>query len=54
MSRALAVYVALAALTLGVFAIWPDLDLKVAHYFYDGGGFIGRDAWSASAATFSA
>jgi lipid A 4'-phosphatase len=44
MSRALVVYVALTALTLGVFAIWPDLDLEVAHYFYDGGGFIGRDA----------
>ena len=44
MSRALAVYVALAALTLGVFTIWPNLDLIVAHYFYDGGGFAGRDS----------
>ena len=44
MSRALAVYVALTALTLGVFAIWPNLDLIVAHYFYDGGGFAGRDS----------
>jgi lipid A 4'-phosphatase len=44
MSRALAVYVALTALTLGVFAIWPDLDLKAARYFYDGGGFMGRDS----------
>src|SRR5271166_256998 len=44
MSRALAVYVALALLTLGVFALWPNLDLIVAHYFYDGGGFAGRDS----------
>ena len=44
MSRALAVYVALTALTLGVFALWPNLDLTVAHYFYDGGGFAGRDS----------
>jgi len=44
MSRALLVYVALTALTLGVFAIWPNLDLIVAHYFYDGVGFAGRDS----------
>jgi lipid A 4'-phosphatase len=44
MSRALVVYVALTLLTLGVFAIWPDLDLRVAHYFYDGAGFAGSDA----------
>ncbi len=41
MSRALAVYLALTALTLAVFALWPGLDLAVAHHFYDGGGFIG-------------
>src|ERR1700729_3350353 len=44
MSRALAVYVALAVLTLGVFALWPNLDLVVANYFYDGGSFAGRDS----------
>jgi lipid A 4'-phosphatase len=44
MGPALVAYVALTALTLGVFAIWPNLDLIVAHYFYDGGGFIGHDA----------
>src|SRR5271157_5012639 len=44
MSRALAGYVALAALTLGVFTLWPNLDLIVAHCFYDGGGFAGRDS----------
>jgi lipid A 4'-phosphatase len=44
MNRALIVYVALTALTLGIFAIWPDLDLAVSHYFYDGGGFAGRDS----------
>lgn len=43
MSRALLVYLSLTALTLGVFAIWPDLDLDVAHFFYDGAGFAGRD-----------
>ncbi len=37
-------YVALAALTLVLFALRPDLDLRVAHYFYDGGGFIGQTA----------
>jgi|SRR5271166_1853837 len=40
--KALSVYVALTALTLAVFALWPQLDLVVAHYFY-GGGFIGHD-----------
>ena len=41
--KAFLAYVALAALTLAVFGLWPDLDLAVAHLFYDGGGFIGRD-----------
>ena len=41
--KALAVYVALAALTMIVFAVWPDLDLAVSHLFFDGGGFIGAD-----------
>ena len=40
--RAFLLYVALAALTLAVFALRPDLDLAVAHRFYDGGGFIGQ------------
>lgn len=40
--KALVVYVGLTALTLAVFAIWPNLDLIVAHFFYDGGGFIGQ------------
>ena len=42
MPKALIVYVALTALTLIVFALWPGLDLAVSHLFYDGGGFIGR------------
>ena len=42
--RVFFVYVALTALTLAVFALRPDLDLAVAHLFYDGGGFIGHDA----------
>jgi lipid A 4'-phosphatase len=43
MNKALLVYIALAALTLAVFAIWPDLDLAGARYFYRGGGFFGRN-----------
>jgi membrane-associated phospholipid phosphatase len=43
MSKAFIVYAALTALTLAVFAIWPHLDLAVAHLFYDGGGFIGHE-----------
>ena len=38
------VYVALAALTLAVFALWPGLDLAVSHLFYDNGGFAGQTA----------
>jgi lipid A 4'-phosphatase len=34
---------ALIALSLAVFALWPGLDLSVAHLFYDRGGFIGHD-----------
>ncbi len=41
--KALPVYVALTALTMVVFAVWPGLDLLVAHLFYDGGGFIGHE-----------
>ncbi|HTR11916.1 MAG TPA: phosphatase PAP2 family protein [Roseiarcus sp.] len=41
--KALFVYAALTALTLAVFALWPQLDLIAAHHFYDGGGFIGHD-----------
>ncbi len=43
MPRALVVLLALTALTMAVFALWPGIDLAVAHYFYDRGGFIGRD-----------
>jgi len=42
--KALILYVALTALMLAVFAIWPRLDLVVAHVFYDNRGFIGQDA----------
>ncbi len=41
--KALAVYVALAALTMIVFAVWPDLDLAVSNLFFDRGGFVGAD-----------
>ena len=43
MRSALAIYVALAALTLIVFAVWPGLDLSVAHDFYRHGSFFGDD-----------
>jgi lipid A 4'-phosphatase len=43
MNRALFVYITLAALTLGVFAIWPALDLAGARAFYHQGGFFGRN-----------
>jgi len=43
MSKTLLVYLALAALTLAIFAIWPGLDLRAARYFFHDGGFYGRD-----------
>jgi membrane-associated phospholipid phosphatase len=52
MNKALLVYLALAALTLAVFAIWPELDLAGAHYFYHRGGFFGRDRLERSAGDF--
>jgi lipid A 4'-phosphatase len=45
MNKALFVYIVLAALTLVVFAIWPELDLMGARYFYHDGGFFGRNAF---------
>src|SRR5277367_525083 len=44
MTKALFVYIALAALALAVFAIWPELDLAGARYFYHEGGFFGRNS----------
>ena len=41
MSRAFWAVVAATVAVGVVFAIWPGLDLAAAHYFYDGGGFIG-------------
>jgi membrane-associated phospholipid phosphatase len=41
--RSILFVTALIALTLAVFALWPGLDLSVAHVFYDRGGFIGHD-----------
>ncbi len=43
MKRPLLALLALTALTLVVFALWPGLDLAVSHEFYDRGGFIGHD-----------
>jgi len=43
MTRSLVVLLALTALTLVVFALWPGIDLAVSHYFYDRGGFVGHD-----------
>ena len=42
MNKALSVYIALAALTLVIFAIWPEIDLAGARYFFHDGGFFGR------------
>ena len=44
MNKALFVYIALAALALAVFAIWPELDLAGARFFYHEGGFFGRNS----------
>src|ERR1700732_3837722 len=44
MNKALFVYFGLAALTLVIFAIWPELDLAGARYFYHDGGFFGRNS----------
>jgi lipid A 4'-phosphatase len=41
MNKALLVYIALTALTLAVFAIWPRLDLAVSHLFFGDAGFEG-------------
>jgi len=41
MGRAFWIVVAATVAVGAVFAIWPGLDLAVAHVFYDGGGFIG-------------
>jgi membrane-associated PAP2 superfamily phosphatase len=41
--RSILVVTALIALTLAVFALWPGLDLSLAHVFYDRGGFAGHD-----------
>jgi lipid A 4'-phosphatase len=43
MNKALSVYIALAALTLVIFAIWPEIDLAGARYFFHEGGFFGRN-----------
>jgi lipid A 4'-phosphatase len=45
MNKALFVYITLAALALIVFAIWPELDLAGARYFYHEGGFFGRNSF---------
>jgi membrane-associated phospholipid phosphatase len=45
MNKALFAYIALAALALAVFAIWPELDLAGARYFYHNGGFFGRSSF---------
>ena len=41
MSKALLAYVALAAVTLVVFGLWPGLDLAVSHIFFSDGSFDG-------------
>jgi lipid A 4'-phosphatase len=41
MSRAFWAVLAATVAVGVVFAVWPGLDLAAAHFFYDGGGFIG-------------
>ncbi len=52
MSRAFWVVLA-ATIAVGVvFAVWPGLDLAIAHLFYDGGGFIGASPLARAARWF--
>jgi lipid A 4'-phosphatase len=44
-AKPLTIYVALTALTLAVFALWPGVDLAVARLFFHGGGFMGGDVF---------
>jgi len=39
--KALRIYLALTALTLAVFAVWPSIDLTVANFFFRNGKFDG-------------
>jgi lipid A 4'-phosphatase len=41
--RLIGLLLALLALTLFVFAMWPDLDLTAGHLFYDNGGFFNHN-----------
>jgi lipid A 4'-phosphatase len=43
---------ALTCVAAIVFALWPQIDLAVARYFYDGGGFIGRTEFERFARAF--
>jgi membrane-associated PAP2 superfamily phosphatase len=38
--------------TLAVFALWPQIDLAVASFFYGGAGFIGHAPWERAARDF--
>lgn len=40
-AKPLTTYIALTALTLVVFAVWPAIDLAIARLFFDGRGFMG-------------
>jgi lipid A 4'-phosphatase len=42
-TRVLLALIALLAAVGAIFALRPDIDLAVAHFFYDRGGFIGHD-----------
>lgn len=49
--KLMALLAALAA-TLVVFALWPELDMRVARVFYGDSGFIGMQPWQAWARDF--
>jgi membrane-associated PAP2 superfamily phosphatase len=50
--RTLIALIAALAATLVVFALWPELDLKVARLFYGAHGFIGSGPWERAGRDF--
>jgi lipid A 4'-phosphatase len=52
MDRTLIALVVALVLALVIFALWPGLDLAVAHWAYEGGGFLGQTENAAAARDF--
>lgn len=53
-ARPLSIYLALTALTLIVFGLWPGFDLAFSRLFFDGAGFMGRSEFEHIARTLFA